>query len=206
VSGQETSRTLLGRVRARDAAAWDRLVELYAPLVMHWLARTGLDEEERRDVFQEVFQAAARHIDAFRKEKPTDTFRGWLRTITRNKVNDWFRRQAREPRGVGGSEIRQRIEAVSAPDAPETPEPEKPEESDDGEAHLVRAALERLRGEFRPKTWRVFERCVLDGSRPVDVAEELEMTPGAVRVAKSRVLQRLRAELGDILPEETFDR
>jgi DNA-directed RNA polymerase specialized sigma24 family protein len=31
------------------------------------------------------------------------------------------------------------------------------------------------------------------------VAEELKMQPGTVRVAKSRVLQRLRQELGELL-------
>jgi len=31
------------------------------------------------------------------------------------------------------------------------------------------------------------------------VAADLNMTPGAVRVAKSRVLQRLREELGDLI-------
>jgi hypothetical protein len=31
------------------------------------------------------------------------------------------------------------------------------------------------------------------------VADELAMSPGAVRVAKSRVLHRLREELGDVM-------
>ena len=41
-----TSRSLLDRVRVADEAAWDRLVTLYAPLVMHWCRLGSLDEQD----------------------------------------------------------------------------------------------------------------------------------------------------------------
>src|SRR5262245_63501950 len=85
-----TSLGLLDRVRADDPAAWDRLVALYAPLVLHWCRRFALPEQDAPDVFQEVFRAVTGHIRAFRKDRAGDTFRGWLRTITRNKVHDHF--------------------------------------------------------------------------------------------------------------------
>src|SRR5262245_1692497 len=98
-----TSRSLLQRARSADAAAWDRLVALYGPLVLHWCRHWNLQEPDAADVFQEVFQAVAAHLGGFRKERAEDTFRGWLRTITRNKVRDLFRRRGREPDGVGGT-------------------------------------------------------------------------------------------------------
>src|SRR5947199_10678979 len=107
-----TSRSLLQRARAADAGAWDRLVALYGPLVLHWCRRWGLREEDAADVFQEVFQAVAAHLAAFRRDRSGDTFRGWLRAITRNKVNDLFRRREREPAGAGGSEARARLAQV----------------------------------------------------------------------------------------------
>ena len=39
----------------------------------------------------------------------------------------------------------------------------------------------------------------VEGQVAKDVAADLGMTPGAVRVAKCRVLQRLREELGDLI-------
>src|SRR5438309_6313042 len=104
-----TSRTLLERVKADDAAAWDRLVGLYAPLVYRWCRRYDLPEQEVADVFQDVFQAVASHIAGFRRERPGDTFRGWLRTITRNKVHDHLRKLRREPAGAGGTEAHLRF-------------------------------------------------------------------------------------------------
>src|SRR5262245_63601000 len=104
-----TSRSLLERVKADDPAAWDRLVALYAPLVFRWCRGWDLREQDAADVFQEVFQAVVTHIAGFRKEQVGDTFRGWLRTIARNKVRDLVRRREREPDGVGGTEALARL-------------------------------------------------------------------------------------------------
>lgn len=191
-------------MRQNDAQAWDRLVTLYAPLVAHWCRRCRLPEADTADVFQEVFQAVATHIAGFRNDRPSDTFRGWLRTITSNKLNDYFRRRGHEPRGVGGSEAHQRLARVPAPPrggaAGSDDSVLEPAPSEDAavERRLFRRALEMIRGEFEPRTWEAFWRTAVEGRSAKDVADELAMTPGAVRVAKSRVLQRLRAELGDV--------
>ena len=68
-----------------------------------------LPEQEIADVFQDVFQAVATHIASFRKEREGDTFRGWLRTITQNKVRDHFRKLGREPGGAGGTDAQIRF-------------------------------------------------------------------------------------------------
>jgi RNA polymerase sigma-70 factor (ECF subfamily) len=193
-SSAATSRSLLERVRADDAAAWDRLVTLYAPLVWHWCRRWHLQDDDTADVFQEVFQAVVTHITQFRKDNPGDTFRGWLRTITHNKVHDHFRRQGRQPEGVGGTDAQVRLAQL----------PQQPTPGDDsaaeggGERHLLYRALDLIRSEFEDRTWLAFWRTAVEGRLPRDVGAELAMSPGAVRVAKSRVLQRLREELGDL--------
>ena len=190
-----TSRSLLERVKAHDAAAWDRLVTLYAPLVFHWCRRWDLQEHDVADVFQEVFQAVARHISRFRKAGAGDTFRGWLRTITRNKVHDHFRRLGREPGGVGGTDAQRRLSQLPARQPPD----EDPGGGEDAERSLFYRGLDLIRGEFEERTWQAFWRTAVEGRLPRDVGDELGMSPGAVRVAKSRVLQRLREELGDLM-------
>jgi RNA polymerase sigma-70 factor (ECF subfamily) len=187
-----TSRSLLERIRAGDAVAWERLVALYAPLVVHWCRRSGLREEDAADVFQEVFQAVAMHVASFRKERAGDTFRGWLRTITRHKLADHFRRLKGEPLAVGGSEACHMLAQV-----PEGPEVE--EEVEAAENGLFQRALELVRGEFEERTWQAFWRTAIEGQPAPEVGVALSMSPGAVRVAKSRVLHRLREELGDFL-------
>lgn len=190
-----TSRSLLERVRANDSAAWERLVALYAPLVLSWCRRWSLQPEDCADIFQEVFLSVATHIGHFRKNGARDTFRGWLRTITRNKVLDHFRRLGREVPGVGGTAANIRL-AQHEDAAP----PEEDSEADTAEdSGLFRRALELIRGEFEDRTWQAFWRTAVEGRQPKDVADELGMSSGAVRVAKCRVLHRLRAELGDLM-------
>lgn len=194
-----TSRSLLVDLQRDRPAAWNRLVSLYAPLVYHWCRKTGLAEQDMADIFQQVFQSVARHIGSFRKDQPSDSFRGWLRTITRNKVRDHFRRTRRQPQATGGTDAQIRFAQLSDPlswldDESDAVEPaEQPEESD----QLLQSALQLIRAQVHPNTWQAFWKVVVDGKTPADVGEELSMRPGTVRVAKSRVLARLREELGD---------
>jgi RNA polymerase sigma-70 factor (ECF subfamily) len=216
-SSSGTSCSLIQRVRQDDAAAWDRLISLYAPLVAHWCRRCRLPTDDMADVFQEVFQAVAAHIASFRNDRQQDTFRGWLRTITLNKVHDHFRRRQQEPRAIGGSEALQRFSRVPAVDRADevasdpatrglsctNPFAEAEWTSaDEGriERQLFLRGLDLIRGEFEPRTWQAFWKTAVDGLAAKDVGADLSMSPGAVRVAKSRVLQRLREDLGD-LPE-----
>ncbi len=196
-AGSSTSRSLLLELREGVPAAWERLTSLYAPLVYHWCRAMRLPEQDMPDVFQQVFQSVAAHIHAFRKDRPGDTFRHWLRAITRNKVRDHYRRDAHQARAAGGTDAQIYFSQLADPAA--DAEPDAPDE--EGEAgRLLRAALRLVRGQVQEQTWQAFWKVVVEGRTPEQAGEELAMRPGAVRVAKSRVLSRLRAELGDLIP------
>jgi RNA polymerase sigma-70 factor, ECF subfamily len=188
-----TSRSLLARLQANDPGAWDRLIALYAPLVWHWCRAMNLPSQDGADVFQEVFKAVAAHIRHFHKDRPTDTFRGWLRTITKNKVHDHFRLLRRQPKAMGGTDAQMRWSQIPAMDSGD-----EGAEANASYHQLFQRALELIQTEFEERSWRAFWRVVVDGCSPKEVAEELAMSPGAVRVAKCRVLHRLRQELGDV--------
>jgi RNA polymerase sigma-70 factor (ECF subfamily) len=192
-----TSRSLLERIRVADAAAWDRLVQLYAPLVYYWCRRWDLQAQDTADVFQEVFLSVAQHVAGFRKERPGDTFRGWLRVITRNKILDQLRRRGKEACAEGGTDAQIRMADLPAPMKPE----DESVAEDQAARSLFLRGLTFIRGEFEPRTWQAFWETAVEGRAAADVAHQLAMTPGAVRVAKSRVLQRLRSELGDLMDD-----
>ena len=130
--------TLLARLRVNEPDAWRTLVHLYSPLVYHWCRRGGLAPDDVADVFQEVFRAVAEHIGRFRRDRPGDTFRGWLRTITGNKIRDHFRRLQDQPEAQGGTDAQARMQAVPQPQF----------ESDAAEDDLLRivSCLERRHG------------------------------------------------------------
>ncbi|HEX5271036.1 MAG TPA: RNA polymerase sigma factor [Gemmataceae bacterium] len=188
---KSTSLTLLERARDRDEEAWARLMRLYAPLVERWCAHCGVCGQDADDVRQDVFHAVAVGLDGFRRERSGDTFRGWLRVITRNKLIDHSRRRARQPEARGGTDAQRQIAQLAEQDLPE--------DSADDLGGLYRRALELVRAEFEPRTWEAFWRAAIDGQAPDLIAADLGVTPAAVRKAKSRVLHRLRQEVGDLI-------
>lgn len=189
-SGESTSRTLLERVRHRDPQAWRRFVYLYGPIIYAWAKRASLQPHDAADVTQEVFQAVATNIATFRNDRPSDTFRGWLRTITTNKVRDHFR--GRPNHAVGGEAIEDLLARLPAEEAAE--------EGPGGlVAELSQRALELIQAEFETTTWQAFLRTAVAGRTAAETAQELGLTKAAVHKAKSRVLLRLRGELDGLI-------
>jgi len=191
-SGEATSLSLLARARANDTTAWQRVMDLYRPLVLSWCVRQGVQAEDAEDVAQEVFTAAAAGLAAFHHDQPGDTFRGWLRVITRHHVLLHFRRHQGQAHAEGGSDARLDLENV--PDRPTGPEDEPAAVS-----QMYRRALEYVRSEFTERLWQAFWLTAVEERLPSDLAAELGMTPAAIRQAKSRVLRRLKQELGELL-------
>lgn len=193
---EATSLTLLEGVRTSDDAAWRRLIALYTPLLRHWCRRWGVAAEDSDDVIQDVFQAVHRGLKDFRRDREGDSFRGWLRGVARNKALLFFRRRGAP--GMGGTDFYRR--SLLVPDPGAAP-PGAPADADADEGALVgalyRDALALARGEFEERTWQAFWRSAVEGQPSAAIAEDLGVTPAAVRQAKSRVLRRLKEILGE---------
>lgn len=200
-SGGSTSRSLLNDARVADAVAWERLVTLYTPLVASWCRRWRISEQDIVDVLQEVFSAVASNLNRFRKDRPGDTFRGWLMVIARNKAMDYFNSRNREPAGAGGTDASMRLQEIPDRGAHVRMDPEATDADEDLIFNdVLLRALDSIKIEFHERTWQAFWKVVVEGRSTNDVAAELSMKPGTVRVSKSRVLHRLRHELGDFGP------
>jgi RNA polymerase sigma-70 factor (ECF subfamily) len=196
-STDATSLSLLERVKAQDEGAWQRLVYLYSPLVFSWCRRSGLGSEDSSDIVQEVFAAVVSNIARFHRERPGDTFRGWLRVIARNKIHLHFRNEADRPQAAGGTAAQIHIQHLADQPLNES----APLTVDDTEEFrdLIHWGVELVRGSIEERTWQAFWMCAVEQRSSVEVAASLGMTPVAVRQAKHRVLRRLRGELGELL-------
>lgn len=191
------STSLLQRVKAHDAEAWRRMVQLLGPKVYQWCVKAGLQPADAADVGQEVFRSALGAIEGFRRERPGDTFRGWLYRVTQYRIQDFWRRKANQPEALGGSSAKQQLARIAA----KLPPAEACQPSEDDE--LLLAALELIRQDFEPHNWQAFWLVTIEGYAAQDAADQLGMSRGAVYVAKSRILSRLREELDDVID---FDR
>jgi RNA polymerase sigma-70 factor (ECF subfamily) len=193
-SEDATSRSLLRRASANDPDAWQRLVSLYSPLVIHWCRQRGVPQDDLPDLVQDVFAAVASGLAAFQHNRPGGTFRGWLRGIAQHKLGDHFRRG--RACAEGGSEALNRLREVPVEDDV----PDLSDADNDAEvAALYRRAVEQVRIQFEERTWQAFWKVAMEDRSPSDVASELGISSNNVRQAKSRVLRRLKEELGELI-------
>jgi RNA polymerase sigma factor (sigma-70 family) len=176
------SSSLLQGVRDGSAESWRRLVRVYAPIVAQFCLRRGLRLPEAEDVVQDVFFTIFRGIAAF-QPVGDNAFVRWLYAATQRRLLDHRRRLAGEPVATGGSDFRNQLEAV--------PQPENEDEFS-YRLDALREVLAQVEAEVEARTWQAFCRLVLDGQDTAQVAVELGMTSGHLRVAKCRVLQRIR--------------
>lgn len=197
--GATTDISLIDRVRRdkNDQASWLRFMDIYRPLVTHWCRRVKIKKTDTEDVCQEVFTSVLMSINRFRKERESDTFRGWLRTITKCRIVDYLRVKTREVPAMRNIDIN----AIVAP----LTEPEELSASDNesrkASREVLREAVKAVQDRSDDKTWQAFIRTAVDDQNATDVAEELGMSSDAVRQAKSRVTKRLQKELGPLFDE-----
>lgn len=194
-----TRASLLSRARQYDSRAWHELVDLYGPLIAHWCRRGGLDHHSAADCVQQTFTAVLRSLNGYQARKLSGSFRSWLWTIASNKIRDHQRRSRREVNGAGGSTALKALQQVPLDELSEEASPTDFELVDAEQLNaLVSRAREQIRQEFTPRTWEIFRRAVIDQIPTAVVALEFSVTPAAVRQARSRILRRLRQQLGDI--------
>lgn len=189
-----TRASLLLRLRDwQDHAAWVEFVSLYEPVAYRLLRRHGLQDADAREVMQELFMAVSRSIDRWDPAQERGSFRGWLRRVARNLVINWLKQRERRVTATGGSDLQAMLDLLPADAGPETVEFDL-----ELRRALFQRAAEQVREEVHPATWQAFWETGVVGTSPADIAQKLGMQVGAIRVAKCRVLARLRAALYEL--------
>lgn len=189
ISGS-TSASLIARIQRHDPDAWQKLAEIYTPLVYGWSRRGGLIDADAADTVQEVFRSVYSHAADFDGQNGQSSFRAWLWAITRNQVRLFYRRRGAMAQAQGGTDVARRLN-------------EYPDWIDDEEEPVTlserRALLQRtltvVRGDFDDTTWQAFWSLAVENQSAAEISAKLGISQGAVRQAKYRVLSRLRQEM-----------
>jgi RNA polymerase sigma factor (sigma-70 family) len=189
----KTRPSLLARLRdVRNGDAWSEFVAIYSPLVYRYSRRRGLQSTDAADVTQDVFRAVARSMERFEYDPSRGRFRAWLITVTRSKLRDLLARRERESQGVGGTAAQERLDAVASSDQEEA--------FVEGEYQrcLFDWAATEVRAEFEETSWQAFWQTNVEGKSTQEVAASLGISVGAVYIARSRVLARLRQKISQV--------
>ena len=189
-----TRHSLVLRLRDRnDEAAWTEFVAIYEPLVYGLARRKGLQDADARDLCQEVFRAVAGAIERWDPDPAKGRFRAWLFRIARNLLVNFFADQRRHPPGTGSTSVQDLLMARPANDAQS-----EVDFAAEFKRQAFRWAADQVKHEFTDSTWQAFWKTGVD-NRPVgQVAGELGLSAGAVYIARSRVLARLRQRVEEL--------
>lgn len=169
--------SLLEQARKGDARAWESLYRRAYPRLLAYARRRLAGDDEAREAVSETMARAVRGIDRFRDAG--NGFDAWLTGIHRHVVLDAQRRSSRRP---------------TVPDVPDLPASGLSPEDHvlaESERAAMRVAFARLPDDDR----ELLELRVVMGLSSEEVAQVLGRRPGAVRMAQSRALARLRALL-----------
>lgn len=188
-----TRYSLLARLgQPADEQAWQEFMAIYEPLVYRLARRRGFQHADADDLCQEVFRAMANAIERWQQRPDRGSFRAWLFHIARNVMINALRHRQRHPGGVGGRDVQRLLDQQPADDQ------ESRLLSIEYERHLFHWAAEEVKKEFRQTTWQAFWQTGVEGRKPTDVAKELGLSVGAVYIARSRVMARLREKIEEV--------
>ncbi|GAA4453124.1 sigma-70 family RNA polymerase sigma factor [Novipirellula rosea] len=172
---------------------WAEFVGIYRPLIYRVARAKGLQDADAEDVTQAVFGRVQRAIASFESQGP-GSFRRWLYAITRNLVVTELTRGPfsgrRGPVATGDSEVIRQLEQVADADEETTAIFRL-------EYQRVRfqMAAEKVREQISETTWMCFWLTSVKHRSVKEIAEELGRSVGAVRVARCRVLTKIREEI-----------
>lgn len=186
-TSQSTSPSLLERLRqTTDQEAWTRFVDVYTPLLLTWVRRLKVSNQDRGDLVQDIFRELLKSLPQFRYD-PSMRFRGYLFQVTRAKVNDHFRQLARAAPTLG----------VDVPQSDDS-DPLQEWIEQDYNAQVFRRASQLIVKDFDEVTALAFHRYMIEEQAPAAIAAQLGISTDSVYQARVRVLRRLREEFGDL--------
>ena len=192
-----TRASLLVQIRdVGNHGAWQEFIQLYGPVVYGFARKRGLQDADAADLMQDVMRSISAAISRLDYDRNQGTFRGWLFTITRNKVFNFLSARKGRPRGSGDTGTNQMLNSY-------------PDENDGTDAwemeyqrRLASLAMDRGKGEFQDNTWRAFWMTAVESLPVAEVSKQLGLSSGAIYVAKSRVLARLKEEVDAMRRQE----
>ena len=190
-SKSDTRNSLLLRLPDKaDIDAWDQFVAIYQPLVFRLARSKGFQDADANDIVQEVMLAVSKSIHRWDHDPTKGRFRDWLYKIARNLMINFLTRRKHLPLGQGGSELVRLLNDCIDPNVEES---QSSREFDlEYRRQIYISAAHTVQNDVRPKTWEAFHKTSIDCLGIAETSRALQMSEGAVVVARCRVLARLR--------------
>ncbi|MCA9011197.1 MAG: sigma-70 family RNA polymerase sigma factor [Planctomycetaceae bacterium] len=189
----ETSESLILRVKdPADAAAWSAFLAIYRPVIYRLARGRGLQDADAEDLAQQVLVSIARTVQNWQPAADGPPFRAWLYRIAHNECLKVMTRRKPDA-AVGSSSVQDMLFGL-------------PQQATDTSIQLLyesrmeafRWASTEVRPEFTSATWAMFWQSTVEERSINDVARNHGRSPGAVYLARYRVMKRLKEKLDEV--------
>lgn len=184
----DTRHSLIQRLQdGGDNAAWDEFASIYRPIIVRIALRKHLQLDDAEDLAQQVLLSVLKNIHKWKADPARARFRTWLQTIVRNATINALNRRPKDQASGGTNSLHQFHQ--------------HPDKSDslwfdlEWQRETLRWIAQQVRGEFESSTWTAFWETAIEQSPPQEVADKIGKSVGAVYIARSRVMQRIKQRI-----------
>lgn len=187
-----TSPTLLRLLSLPGAdEAWGTFMDRYGPLIDARCRAAGLQPADAEDIRAGVCARLVESLPGFRLD-PARRFRGYLQRVADNAIRTHWRTLRRRPGWVGhGGDADDLLPEPLAGLGAELDEQVR------ARVEGVLRAIDGVRFEVGPDNWQAFWLTAVEGLSGAEASSRLGKSPASVYMAKSRVIMRLRAVVGE---------
>ena len=189
----ETTRSSVIRAVAdtENAAAWNRLFDLYAGFVYSIARRKGLNDADADDIVQMVFADLARNLPSFKYDREKGRFRSYLASLVKWRVIDRLKEVRRD--ADLKTDFMEEAKAIGPGD----------DEFADREWQAVAMdnALRRIKSSVRPEHYAAFVASTVEGQDTETVMKLYNLSRDKLYQIRKRLSERLRKVMSEVLAE-----
>ena len=175
-----------------NAAAWNRLFDLYAGFVYSIARSKGLNDADADDIVQVVFADLARNLPTFTYDREKGRFRSYLTGLVCWRVMDRLRSGKRD------AELKANFweEAQAAKVAGEYEFAER-----EWQAAAMEEALRRMKPDVRPEHYAAFVASAVEGQDTETVTNLYGISRDNLYQIRARLTEKLRETVAKVLAE-----
>ena len=177
--------------------AWEDFLEIYEELILDWLAQQGVQYSDAEDIRQEVMTTVYKEIVHFEHNGREGAFRRWLRQITAHRAKRLWDSKSRQQKENSSLDLAEMADGLADDSTPLSRKWDQ-----DHDAYVLSELLDRLGERFSETSLSAFQSVVIEQRDATEVAEELGISLGALRVAQHRVMRALKKQADASSPRE----
>jgi len=178
-------------------------VEVYTPVVRAYCFQRRLQESDADDIVQDVMTSISKSIQSFEYNPEKGRFRAWFGTIVANRIKTVIARTSRNNSHICSEHSGERTAGLDLVESNAYADPDS-SWVEIFSSRVLRVACQRIRGEFSENAWTCFEETWLNRQQASKISDVLGIPIHTVYVNKSRVLKRLKVEVGLLADDAPF--